>query len=92
VSTEAQAQTLDRLSGIQIIELQREVASARKKFPGNRFLLTALMEEVGELAQAILQKNPGWRKEALQCACVAMRIFAEGDPAYNDLTEDEAKS
>ena len=61
-------------------DLMAEMARARKKFPGNRYLLAALVEEVGELGEAMLS---GTREEAyqeaLQCACVAMRIAEEGD-------------
>lgn len=32
-----------------------EVEKARNKFPSNQFLLPALMEEVGELAQALME-------------------------------------
>lgn len=34
--------------------LDAELARARAKFPGNRFLLAAATEELGELAQALL--------------------------------------
>ena len=74
-------------------ELDAEVFRARTKFPGNALLLTALMEEVGELAKAYLQKADvaSIRAEALQVACVALRIYEEGDPTYSDMTEDQAK-
>lgn len=77
--------TLDRLSA--------EVHAARRKFPGNRFLLAALTEEVGELAQAMLQKKPreDVEKEALQVACVALRILEEGDASFSDIQDHEAK-
>lgn len=76
-----------------VMALQDEIARARTKFPGNRFLLTALGEEYGELCQAVLQRKAkrSIQMEALQCACVAMRIFEEGDPAYDNLTEEESK-
>lgn len=72
--------------------LDGEIVRARVKFPGNRFLLAALTEEVGELARALLQRKPddAWR-EALQVACVAMRIFEEGDATFADVTDAEAK-
>ena len=75
-------------------ELDDEVNGARKKFPGNRFLLAALTEELGELAQAYLQKQgrKRVRKEALQVACVAMRIYEEGDSAFDDITSEESKA
>lgn len=81
------------LGGEEAKALDGELQHARRKFPGNRHLLAALQEEVGELAKAFLQKqgDPRIKKEALQCACVAMRIFTEGDPTFDDVTEEEAK-
>ena len=71
--------------GKTIADLMQEITRARTKFPGNRFLLTALVEEVGELAEAM---EHGTReevyKEALQCACVAIRIAEESDPVVYD--------
>lgn len=76
-----------------IFALRWEVDRARAKFPKNDLLFTALVEEVGELAQAYLQRKPidEIRKEALQIACVAMRIFEEGDPTYNNVTDEQAQ-
>lgn len=73
--------------------VRAEVVRARIKFPGSRFLLAALMEEVGELARAILQKKDtdAIEREAIQVAAVAVRIIEEGDPAFDELTDDEAK-
>jgi hypothetical protein len=60
--------------------LAQEIARCRKKFPGNRFLLAALVEEVGELAEALFAgSDEEIRKEALQVACVALRIYEEDD-------------
>lgn len=78
---------------LTLFDIEEEVIRARTKFPGNRFLLAALMEEVGELAQAILQ-NQGVeriRKEACQVACVAVRIYEEMDAAFADITPEESK-
>lgn len=74
-------------------DLSAEVQRARAKFPGNRLLLAALTEEVGELARAYLQREgrERVRREALQVACVAMRIFEEGDATFDDVTDQEAK-
>lgn len=71
-------------------DLLLEIARARTKFPGNKFLLAALVEEVGELAQAFLQDQgrDRIRAEAIQVACVALRIVEEGDPTFDDLTEE----
>jgi NTP pyrophosphatase (non-canonical NTP hydrolase) len=78
-------------TGTTLGALMNEVTAARAKFPGNRHLLAALTEEVGELAQAMLQKQSRERiqKEALQVACVALRILEEGDAAFSDLTAEE---
>jgi NTP pyrophosphatase (non-canonical NTP hydrolase) len=84
---------LSALHASSFAALNEEVIRARAKFPGSEFLYTALCEEVGELARAILQKEGRERicAEALQVACVAMRIFEEGDPIYNSLTAENAK-
>lgn len=68
--------------------IQASVLHARAKFPGNQHLLAALMEEVGELAQAMLQDQPQFKieKEALQVAAVAVRIVEEGDSTFDDVT------
>ncbi len=75
-------------------ELNAEVFSARMKFPENSFLLTALMEEVGELARAYLQGQGEnrVRAEALQVACVALRIYEESDPVYAAMTKEQQKA
>lgn len=69
---------LDALKSL--LPLGDELIYARKKFPDNQYLMTALAEEVGELAEAFtLEPNSAaMRKEALQVACVAMRIATEG--------------
>lgn len=61
-----------------IYDLVEEVNRARDKFPGTELMLAALMEEVGELANAIIE-GKDWETEALHVACVAMRIRTEGD-------------
>ena len=75
-------------------ELNAEVFSARMKFPGNSFLLTALMEEVGELARAYLHGDGHMRvkAEALQVATVALRIYEESDPVYEAMTKEQQKA
>ena len=81
------------LAGSSACDLAEEVLRAREKFPSNRFLLAALTEEVGELAKAYLQREgrDAIRKEALAVACVAMRIYEEGDAIFDSVTEAEAK-
>lgn len=62
-----------------------EVMKARDKFPGTRFLLAALVEEVGELAEAIgASDKKDIRKEAMQVCAVAIRIIEEGDATTYD--------
>lgn len=72
--------------------LDLSLRGARSKFPGSRFMLAALMEEVGELAQALLQdRDPEeWKREALQVATVAIRIYEEGDSSFDDITPAES--
>ena len=71
---------MSRPDGETMAAVGIEVGRARALFPDNRHLLAALMEEVGELAQALLQSGNGIRarKEAMQVACVAIRIMEEG--------------
>lgn len=72
-----------------IKDLKEEHEKATTKFPQNRKLDAALMEEVGELAQALLhiQEKGGSQlnvyKEAVQVATVAMRIAIEGCPEHD---------
>lgn len=61
--------------------LDQEVERCRDKFSTSRFLLPALIEEVGELAEAMCAGDrAAIRKEAIQVACVAVRIAEEIDP------------
>lgn len=68
-----------------LLKLSAEIELARAKFPNNEHLLAALVEEVGELAEAYLKKKPTSevRAEALQVACVALRIYEEGDASFD---------
>lgn len=72
-------------------ELQR----ARAKFPSSRLSVAALMEEVGELAQAMLKVAAGkWDKsrimeEAIQVAAMACRVAVEGDSSFTEYTEPD---
>lgn len=63
-----------------------ETIRARLKHPGRRHLLAALVEEVGELAQAMLQQKPKAEidKEAIQVAAVAVRLIEERDSAFDN--------
>lgn len=57
-----------------------EVVGARHKFPKPDALFAALIEDVGELSEAVLRTGTIDKKEALQVACVALRLCEEGDP------------
>lgn len=62
-------------------DLRAELSRARAKFPKNDHLFAALGEEVGELARELLEAGGRRRvrEEAIQVACVALRIAEEGD-------------
>ena len=64
-----------------ILALRAELDRARAKFPANGHLFAALGEEVGELARELLEggTRERIRAEAIQVACVAVRIADEGD-------------
>lgn len=77
------------------LEINDELQRARAKFPMPNPTFVALVEEVGELAQALLKCNPTKDdyparckhvyQEAIQVACMAIRVLEEGDrdyPAY----------
>ena len=69
--------------------ISAEVFLARSKFPSNRLLLSMLVEEVGELARALLQRKDrdDIEKEAIQVAAVAVRIIEEADATFDDVFE-----
>lgn len=80
----------DQFSEDVLVELQR----ARRKFPSSNLVFAALVEEVGELAQAMLYERAGkvrvpgidpkrhvW-DEAVQVAAMALRVATEGDPSF----------
>jgi NTP pyrophosphatase (non-canonical NTP hydrolase) len=72
-------------SAATVDALQEEMARSRAKFPGNRHMLAALLEEAGEVARALLQDQGAnrVREEALQVAATALRIYEEGDAAFD---------
>lgn len=43
--------------------LSSELSFARRAFPGNTHMLAALMEEVGELAQALIDAEADWNDD-----------------------------
>jgi hypothetical protein len=67
-----------------IIALAAELLRARSKFPSNERLFAALLEEVGELAHEMPRDRQRQREEAIQVACVAIRIAEEGDADFGD--------
>lgn len=69
-------------------DIKSELSSAKKKFPGREHNLAALTEEVGELANAMLEHHRGkldaqnvW-SEAVQVAVMAIRLATEGDSTF----------
>lgn len=79
--------------GETIALISEELKRGRAKFPGRRFLLAALTEEVGEVARAYLQRQPRSKvvAEAVQVAGLAIRIIEEGDSTFDDITDAESK-
>lgn len=69
-------------------DLADEIGRARRKFPGSEHTYATLLEELGELANALLEHKYGHapsrniRAEALQVACMAVRVGTEGDTSY----------
>ena len=76
--------------GAILDDIKEEIKGAQAKFPGNKHRLAALVEEVGELHQAMLQHDHDGEstsqdiyKEAIQVAAMAIRIAIEGDAAFS---------
>lgn len=67
-------------------DVEYELHRARDKFPSAAGSMCALMEEVGELAKAMLDE-PRWRvyAEAVQVAVMAARVCLEGDATMNHI-------
>ncbi len=75
--------------GLVMIMIQDEVKAARDKFPKQTHLLAALVEEVGELSQAMMEHDRAQGtsvqqvlREAVQVAAMAVRIAVEGDDNF----------
>ena len=67
-----------------------EMEEARAKFPSNALLMEALVEEVGEIARAVQDRDfKHARQEALHAACVAMRLATEGDQSWAPSREED---
>lgn len=80
--------TIASLDTTAIRDIKVELKKAREKFPLSTDSLPALMEEVGELSQSLLQHKHEPNKgqtheniyaEAIQVAVMAIRIATEGD-------------
>ncbi len=82
----------DRLTspdGLVFVMIRDELKSAREAFPDKTHMLCALVEEVGELAQALMQhdRRQGTSvqeilREAVQVASMAIRVAVEGDDNF----------
>lgn len=82
----------DRLTsadGLMFKMVRDELVAAREAFPGKTHMLCAMVEEVGELAQAIMQhdRQQGTSvqevlREAVQVAAMAIRVAVEGDDNF----------
>ena len=75
-------------------DVQQELIRARMKFPSPHFSMTALTEEVGELARALLKAKAGkgtalqvWQ-EAVQVAAMALRVAVEGDLSIRNYDDE----
>ncbi len=85
-------QALERLTspdGIVITMVRGELEAARKKSPNNLHQLVALMEEVGELAQAMMHHDTDGSqtiqmvlRKCVQVASMAVRVATEGDENF----------
>lgn len=82
-------QRLHSPDGAVFAMIRGELEAARKQFPENTHMLVALMEEVGELSQALIDHDRAQAKsaaevlrEAVQVACMAIRVATEGDDNF----------
>jgi NTP pyrophosphatase (non-canonical NTP hydrolase) len=79
---------MKRIAFLEAVE--KEVQRARELFPelfpSSAGVMTALTEEVGELAKAMLEERWGRvREEAVQVAAMAMRLAEESDKTLRGL-------
>lgn len=80
-----------------IQDIRNELAKARKHF-GTSHTLAALQEEVGELAQAMIDLEMGSAQdsdvyeEAVQVATMAIRVATEGDDTFETYDPSEEPS
>lgn len=77
-----------QLTGDYHADVEAETVRARKLFPSNRHMLAALMEEVGELSQAMIDYDrdeipiTAVYKEAVQAGAMAARVAFDGDRSF----------
>ncbi len=82
--------TLEHRDDIFYEAVDEELKRARAKFPNSILSMTALTEEVGELAKALLHYRAGKCEfsciieEAVQVAVMAQRVAVEGDASINN--------
>jgi len=77
------------VDGLFFIMVRDELKAARSAFPGTTHMLAAFMEEVGELAQALMEHDRSQgtsvqevMREAVQCAAMSIRLGTEGDENF----------
>jgi NTP pyrophosphatase (non-canonical NTP hydrolase) len=75
--------------GLVMKMITDELVAARGAFPGTTHMLAALVEEVGEVAQAMMHHDlkQGTSvhevlREAVQVGCMAVRLAVEGDDNF----------
>lgn len=75
--------------GLVFTMIKEELIAARAAFPTSLYRLTALTEEVGELSKAMMEHSldlgtsaPQILREAVQVACMAIRVAVEGDSDF----------
>lgn len=75
--------------GLVFTMIRDELIASRGTFPETTHKLAALMEEVGELAQAMMHHDRKLGispqevlREAVQVGCLAVRISVEGDDNF----------
>lgn len=70
------------------LDAVKEATGAQAVFPGNKQMLAAAIEEMGEVAKALLDHDRGKAKpedvyaEAIQLAAMALRIAIEGSEEF----------
>lgn len=80
--------------GTQLAEaLDDEMARSRELHPGNKAMLKTLRRQSGDLTAALVENDgaAAIRREALQTATVALRIYLEGDADYATPTAPEGQ-